>query len=141
MDAHPLAVNVGQAQSAYFGDPQTGRIRGGDDGLVLHRTDGRKDSENFFRTEDDREGLRAFGMGDPLYFLGSLEGDIIEELEGVDVHAQRGRGGLPVPDQMEEEAANLLLPHLFGRPQVVVGEMASTAQVCSLGVGAVGLEE
>src|SRR3974377_2354623 len=87
-----------------------------------------KNSENFFRTEDDREGLRAFGMGDPLYGLGSFKGDGVEELEGVDVHAQRCRGGLTIPDQMEEEAANLLLPHLFGRPQAAVAETARASK-------------
>ncbi len=141
MDAHPLAVNVGEAQSAYLGDPQTGRIGGGDDGFMLHRTDGRQDAENFFRTEDDREGLGPFGMGDPLDFLGSLEVDVIEELEGVDIHAQRGRGGLPVPGQMEEEVPDLLLTHLLGRPQVMAGEMAGATEVGSLSMRAVGLEE
>jgi hypothetical protein len=77
----------------------------------------------------------------PFTSSGSFEGDVVEELEGVDIHAQRGRGGLTLPDQMEEEAANLLLPHLFGRPHVVAGEMAGAAQVCPLGVRAVGLEE
>jgi hypothetical protein len=108
---------------------------------MLHRTDGRQDAENFFRTENDREGLGPFGMADPLDFLGSFEGDVIEELEGVDVHAQRGRGGFPVPDQMEKEVPDLLLTHLLGGPQVMAGEMAGATQVGSLGVRAVGLEE
>jgi hypothetical protein len=141
MNAPPPTVNIGDPQSAYFGDPKTGRISGGRDGFVLHRTDSLKDSENFFRTENDREGLRPFGMGNPLYFLGSFEGDGVEKLEGIDVHAQRGRGGFTIPDQMEEEAANLLLPHFFGGSHIVVGEIAGAAQVCFLGVRAVGLEE
>ena len=114
MNAPPLAVNIGDPQCAYFGDPETGRISRGNDGFVLQRTDDRKDSENLLRTENDREGLRPFGMGESLYGLGSFEGNGVEEFEGVDVHAQRCRRGFTIPDQMEEEAANLLLPHLFG---------------------------
>ena len=110
MDAHPLAVNIGDPQSAYFGDPESSRIGGGDDGLVLHRPDGCKDSENFFRAENDRQGVRSFGMRNPLDDLGLFEGDVVEELEGVDVRVQRERGGLTIPNQMEEEVANLLLP-------------------------------
>jgi len=141
MNAPPLAVNIGDPQSAYFGNPETSRISSGHDGFVLHRTDGRKDSENLLRTENDRESLRPFGVGNLLYGLGSFESDVVEEFEGVDVHAQRCRRGFTIPDQMEEEAANLLLPHLFGGPQVVAGEMACAAQVCTLRVRAVGLEE
>jgi hypothetical protein len=70
MKAPPLAVNIGETQSAYFGDPETGCISGGHDGFVLHRTDGRQDPKNLFRAENDREGLGSFGMGNPLYFLG-----------------------------------------------------------------------
>ena len=73
MDAHPLAVNIGDPQSAYFGDPESSRIGGGNDGFVLHRADSRKDAENLFRAENDRQGLRPFGMGNPLYDLGSFE--------------------------------------------------------------------
>ena len=141
MDAPPLAVNIGEAESAGFGDPETGGISSGHDGFMLHQTDSRQDAENFFRTENDREGLGPFGLRDPLYFPGSLEGDVIEELEGVDVHAQRGRGGFALPDQMEEEAADLLLPHLLGRPQIMAGAMAGATQVGSLGVRAVSLKE
>jgi hypothetical protein len=42
---------------------------------------------------------------------------------------------------MEEEVPDLLLSHLSGRPQVIAGEMAGAAQVGSLGVRAVSLEE
>jgi hypothetical protein len=80
-------------------------------------------------------------MGNPLYFLGSFEGDVVEELEGIDLHAQRRRGGFTIPDEMQEEAANLLLPHLFGRPHVVADKMAGAAQVSLLGVRAVGLHK
>jgi hypothetical protein len=45
-------------------------------------------------------------MGNPLYDLGSIEGDGVEELEGINVHAQSRRGGFTIPDEMEEEAAN-----------------------------------
>lgn len=42
MDAFPLAVNIDNPQSADFGNSETGRISRGNDGFVLHRTDGRK---------------------------------------------------------------------------------------------------
>jgi len=80
-------------------------------------------------------------MGNLLYGFGSFESDVVEELEGVDVHAQSCRGGFTIPDQMEEEAAHLLLPHLFGGSHVVAGEMAGASQVRPLRVRAVALEE
>jgi len=108
---------------------------------VLHRTDGRKDPENLFRAENDRQGLKAFGMGNPFYDLRSFEGDVVEELEGVDVHVQRGRGGLTVPDQVEQEISHLLFPHLLRGPHTMLGEMAGAAQVTPHGVRTVSLEE
>jgi hypothetical protein len=66
-------------------------------------------------------------MGDTLYCLGSFEGNGVEELEGVDIHVLRGGGGFTVPDQIEKEIAHLLLPHLFGGPHVVTGEMVGAA--------------
>jgi hypothetical protein len=108
---------------------------------VLHRPDGRKDPENFLRAKNDRQGLRAFGMGNPLDDLRSFEGDVEEKLEGADVHVQRGRGGLTVPDQVEKKIAHLLRPHLLRGSHIMLGEMAGAAQVTPHGVGAVGLEE
>jgi hypothetical protein len=35
MDAHPLTINIGDAQSANFWNPETCGIGGGDDGFVL----------------------------------------------------------------------------------------------------------
>ena len=54
MDAFPLAVNIDNPQSADFGNSETGRISRGNDGFVLHRTDGCKDPEDFFRAENNR---------------------------------------------------------------------------------------
>jgi hypothetical protein len=141
MDAHPLAVNIDDAQSADFGDPETGRISRGDDGFVLHRADGRKELENFCRAENDRQGRGPLGMGKTCHHFGPFEGDVVQELEGVDVHIQRCRGGLTVPDQMEKEIAHLLLPHFLRGPHIMLGEMAGAAQVIPLRVRAVRLEE
>ena len=67
-------------------------------------------------------------MGKIIYRLGLFEGYGVEELEGINMHVQRRRGGFTIPDEMQEEAANLLLPHLFGRPHVVADKMAGTAR-------------
>ena len=80
-------------------------------------------------------------MGEVFYYLGSFEGDRVEELEGVDIHVLRCRRGIPIPDQMQKKITHLLLPHLFGGPHIVSGEMACAAQIGPLGVRAVGLEK
>ena len=45
MDAHPLTVNIGDAKSAYFRNPETGGIGGGNDGFIFNRADGLKNPE------------------------------------------------------------------------------------------------
>ena len=91
MDAQPLTVNIGDAQSADFRNPETGGIGGGNDGFILNRSDGLKNPEYFFRAENDREGLGPFGMGNILDGLRSFQGNGVEELEGVDIHVLSGR--------------------------------------------------
>jgi hypothetical protein len=90
MDAHPLTVNIGDAQSAYFRNPETGGISGGNNGFILNRTDGLKNTEYFFLTENDRKSLGALGMGDILYYLRSFQGNSVKKLEGVDIHVLGG---------------------------------------------------
>ena len=80
-------------------------------------------------------------MGEVLYYLGSFEGNGVEELESVDIHVLRCRRGVPIPHQMKEEIADLLLPHLLGGPHIVSDKLAHTAKISPLGVRAVGLEK
>ena len=75
MNAQSLTVNIGEAQSAYFRNPETGGIGGGNDGFILNRADYHKNPEYFFRAENDREGLGPFGMGNILDDLRSFQGN------------------------------------------------------------------
>jgi hypothetical protein len=80
-------------------------------------------------------------MGEVFYYLGSFEGNHIEELEGADIHVLGCRRGIPIPEQMQKKITHLLLPHLLGGPHIVSSEMAGAAKIGPLGVRAVGLEK
>jgi hypothetical protein len=80
-------------------------------------------------------------MRETLHRLGSFEGNVVQELESVDVHVQGSRRDLAIPGQMEKKAAHLLLPHLLWGPHIMPGEMAGATQVCPLRVLAVGLKD
>jgi hypothetical protein len=80
-DDHPLAIQVGQAEGAEFGEPEPGGIERGEDGAMLQVAWGRKDGSDIGGTEESRELTLPPGIGNMFQHPLVSEGGVIEERE------------------------------------------------------------
>jgi len=140
VDAHPLGIDIGDAQGAHLRNPQTRRIGGGNDGFVFDRADPLKEGEDLFQTQNDREDLRAFGVGDVLDHLRPLQSDRVQKFKGIDVLILSEWGDFPLLGKMKEKVSDLSLPHRLRGPHVIFRELLHTPEVALLRVRAVGLQ-
>ncbi len=79
VDHHPLGVDVGALELTEFGDAYAGGIQGGEDRAMLEVAWSQQQRFDLVATEDDRERLGLFGIGDIVDHPGTAQGGLVEK--------------------------------------------------------------
>jgi len=136
-DLPPGEVDILDAQSATLQQAEAGAVHQGrhQRGDTVHP---RQDCAHLILCEDDRDSRRAAGARGVLEALQRLAEDLsIEEEQGAEGLVLGGCGDLELDREMDEELADLDLPHLLWVSFLVEEDVAlDPAEIGPLGAGA-----
>ena len=79
LDDHAFGVDVSAPELTELGDPQAGRIEGGQDRAMLEVVWSEQQRLDLVATEDDRELLGLFGVWDIVHHPGTAQGGLVEK--------------------------------------------------------------
>src|SRR5215831_12219247 len=135
-DDHAVGVDVGALELTELGDPHTRGIEGGEDRAMLEVAWSQQHRLDLVATEDNRELLRLFGIGDIVCHPGTAQGGFIEKAEGTHGLDKDTLGDVLL-EEMELIGADMLGVETIGRGVEVLSELANVAQIPIDGVGGV----
>jgi hypothetical protein len=136
VDHHALGVDGGAPELTEFGDPQAGRIEGGQNRAMLEVVWSEQQRLDLVATEEDRELLGFFGVRDIVHHPGTAQGGLVEKAEGTHGLDEDALGGVGM-EQMELIGADVLGSQAIRRGAKVLGELGHVAQIAVDGVGRV----
>jgi len=133
---HTLGVDVGALEVTEFRDPDAGRIQGGEDRTMLEVAWGQQQRLDLVATEDDRERLGLFGIGEEVDHPRAAQGGLVEKAEGTHGLDEDALGGVGM-EQMELIGTDVLGSQAIRRGAKVLGKLGDVAQIAIDRVGRV----
>jgi hypothetical protein len=136
-DDHPLAIQIGQAEGAEFGEPESGGLERSEDGAMLQIVWGHKDSSDIGVAEDSRELSLPPGIGNMVQHPRVPECGVIEKAEGTDGLIKGGPGDLLVMGEIVLVGADVFRPQAVGWGVKVLCKVGDAPQVAADRIGGV----
>jgi hypothetical protein len=136
-DDHPLAIQIGPAEGAEFGEPKPGGRERGEDGAMLQMAWGHKESSDIGVAEDRGELSLPPGIGKMVQHPRVPKRGVLEEAEGTDGLMKGGPGDLPVMGAIVLVSADVCRPQAVGWGVKVLRKVGDAPQVAADRIGGV----
>ena len=134
-DPHALGVDVRDLQRRPFRQAQSTGLDHPQPHPGLRVVDQGQQGADLLRTQHERQFLALAGANARQDWPRSLERNLVEEFDPVEMDAERALGDLLLIEQEEEVRAELLFAELVGSAPVVLSQLVNGLDITLLGPG------